>query len=182
MLVKSLVKTGYIIFSIIFLSYLLLPNLSFPEPPPDSLQSLEPADLENQFRRSYFTNFGREFIIKYYQKKFKLLIFDKSLPSVRLNYPPEEAKTLIRDQTRSTYLEEIVYPFRESLFINGFEPTSEKDTIIVSGQKWHQKVTLKYVPSNAFARLMLGIASLILIYFVFKKAISVGSEIKKEFL
>jgi len=71
----------------------------------------------------------------------------------RLNYPPEEAQTIIRDQTRSTYLEEIVHPLRESLFINGFEPKSEKDTIIIENKVWQQKIIVRLVPSSLAMRL-----------------------------
>ena len=44
----------------------------------------------------------------------------------RLNYPPEDAQTLIRDQTQATFLEEIVHPMRESLFIAGNETGSSR--------------------------------------------------------
>jgi len=77
----------------------------------------------------------------------------------RLNYPPEEAKTLIRDQTRSTFLEEIVHPLRESLYINGFDPKDPKDAIEIEGKPWRQKIIVRYVPSNTLTRVLVVVLS-----------------------
>ena len=124
--------------------YILLPNPKFPNPPSDALQSKERGDSEDlSIRRAYFTNFTRGEVMKHYQNEFK---------GFRLNYPPEEAATIIRDQTRSTFLEEIVHPFRESFYVNGFEPKDPKDAIEIEGLSWRQKITVKYVPSNLFLR------------------------------
>ena len=153
-----------LIFSTLFI-YVLLPNPKFPNPPPDSLQSKEPGDSEDlSVRRAYFTNFTREEVMKFYQKEFK---------GYRLNYPPEEAATIIRDQTRSTFLEEIVHPLRESFYVNGFEPKNAKDAIEIEGLPWRQKITVKYVPSNIFLRsfviILTGIVSLLLLEVWLKK-------------
>ena len=128
--------------------YVVLPNPSFPAPPSDSLQSGEPADVEDTLRRSYFTDFTREEVMAHYLNEFK------QYPALRLNYPPEEAQSIIRDQARSTFLEEVVHPFRESVFINGFEPKEAKDVIIISGTQYRQKITVKYIPSNPFLRIL----------------------------
>lgn len=151
-------------FSILFI-YTLLPNPKFPNPPPDALQSKEPGDSEDlSVRRAYFTNFTREEVMKHYQNMFK---------GFRLNYPPEEAATIIRDQTRSTFLEEIVHPFRESFYVNGFEPKEAKDAIEIAGLPWRQKITVKYVPSNLILRssviILAGFVSLFLLEVWMKK-------------
>jgi len=88
-------------------------------------------------------------------------------PTYRLNYPPEEAQTLIRDQTRSTFLEEIVHPFRESFYVNGYMPSKENEIIMVSGKKFLQKTIIRYVPSNIVIRFLFGAISLTLFYFLF---------------
>src|SRR3989337_2076372 len=109
----------FLILAMFILVYVSLPSPDFPSPPLGSLQSDEPADSEDPLRRAYFVNLNRQEVIAHYENEFnKGFWFLKP----RLNYPPEEAQTIIRDQTRSTYLEEIVHPFKESLFINGFEP------------------------------------------------------------
>ena len=166
---KSIVKSVYILLSLFFLIYLSFLNPQFPDPPTDSLQSNEPADTETETRRAYFTNYTREEVLVHYVNQLqKTTIWDIKIPTYRLNYPPEEAQTLIRDQTRSTFLEEIVHPFRESLFVNGFEPKVEKDTIFIDGKRWRQKIIVRYVASNSVIRLILGILTLTLIYIVSK--------------
>lgn len=153
-----------LIFSALFI-YVLAPNPKFPNPPSDSLQSKERGDSEDlSVRRAYFTNFTREEVMKHYQNEFK---------GYRLNYPPEEAATIIRDQTRSTFLEEIVHPFRESFYVNGFEPKSAKDAIEIEGLPWRQKITVKYVPSSihvrSFVIVLAGAVSLLLLEVWMKK-------------
>ena len=147
---------------ILFTIYLLIPNIDFPSPPSYAVQSNEPADIESSQRRAYFTDFTREQVLSHY------LVQMGSFPVVRLNYPPEEAGTLVRDQTRSTYLEEIVHPFRESLFVNGFEPRNASDSILVEGRTYEQKITVKHIQSNLFTRFLFS-TSIFLVLFVFMR-------------
>src|SRR5688572_10976337 len=112
---KLLLKIILIITCTAIAVYLLIPNYEFPNPPVDAVQSEEPADSESPLRRAYFTNYTREEVIQHYRSQ----ISDIPL-LLRLNYPPEEAQTIIRDQTRSNYLEELAHPMRSSLYINGF--------------------------------------------------------------
>ncbi len=157
-----------IIIALIFFAlfvYAVIPNPKFPNPPPGALQSKERGDSEDlTVRRAYFTNLTREEVMKHYQSEFK---------GYRLNYPPEEAATIIRDQTRSTFLEEIVHPFRESFYVNGFEPKTAKDAIEIEGLPWRQKITVKYVQSNIFLRsfvvILAGAVSLFLLEVWLKK-------------
>jgi len=164
MLMKTNVKFEYIILSVLLLYYVSVPNPHMPSPPDDALQSKEPADTETTLRRSYFTNYSREEVISHYRNEFKnITIFNMNMPVLKLNYPPEEAQTIIRDQTRSTYLEELVHPFRASFFINGFEPKESKDAIFIEGRDWEQKITVRYIPSNPFIRMILMGFSLFLL-------------------
>lgn len=146
---KKLLVILFFVFSVLLFVYVSLPSPNFPKPPPDSFQSNEPADSETSLRRAYFTNLTREEVINHYKKEFNKGF---NIYTPRLNYPPEESKTIIRDQTRSTFLEEIVHPLRESLYINGFEPKTEKDTIIIEDRNWRQKIIIKYVPSSLWIR------------------------------
>lgn len=145
--------------SVTFLAYLLLPNPEFPVPPPNSLQSNEPADTESPLRRAYFTDYSREETMKWYKNQMEW--------GFRLNYPPEDAATIIRDQTRSTFLEEIVHPFRESLYINGFEPKNDKDAVIIEGRLFRQKIIVKQVSSTVPVRVFVfvGIAISLMVLF-----------------
>jgi len=164
---KNLARILFVLFSFLFIFYLLLPNPDFPEPPPDALQSNEPADTETDLRRAYFTNYTREEVMNYYKDQFeKPLLLGIFIPSYRLNYPPEEAQTIIRDQTRSTFLEEVVHPFRESIYINGFEPKTEKDAIFIEGEHWLQKITVRFVSSNNLVRVLVAVVTLLLVVVV----------------
>lgn len=159
----------FIVFVLVLFIYTLLPTSGYPEPLPGSLQSNEPADVETPLRRGFYTDLSREVVITHYKESFsKVDIFGKSLqiPVVRLNYPPEEAQTLIRDQTRSTFLEEIVQPFRESIFINGNEPKEDKDAIVVGGKRWRQKVIVRYVPSAPVWRFVTSFLAVLGTYIV----------------
>lgn len=158
---KLLFKTIYFFVFLVFLVYVLLPSQEFPPAPPGAVQSFEPADSETPLRRAYFTNATREEVILHYKKEF-----GNSL--LRLNYPPEEVQTIIREQTRGSYLEELVYPFRESLFVTGFIPKYEKDAIVIDNVKYYQKITVRHVPSSTIARvfyvLLVAVVGYLLIF------------------
>ncbi len=138
----------------------------FPNPPAESIQSTEPADVETPLRRGYYTNLSREEVISHYKNEFNngFVIY-----TPRLNYPPEDAPAIIRDQTKSTFLEEIVHPLRESIYINGFEPKSEEYALIINGVRWDQKIIVRYVPSSIFVRVLIVILSSLSLYFLLKE-------------
>lgn len=176
---KKLVKIILIALSFLFAAYLSLPNPRFPSPPTDSIQSSEPADTETSLRRAYFTNYSREEVMQHYHNQLTRSSFlDLPLPTYRLNYPPEEAQSIIRDQTRSTFLEEIVHPFRESVYINGFEPKVKKDAIFIEGREWEQKIIVRYVPSVIWIRLIVGTLMVLLIFLLSKEWIFSVNELK----
>ena len=167
---KYIVKTVFLLLSTLFIFYLLLPEPDFPKKLPDSFQSNEPADQETPLRRGYYTNFERTDVLDYYLRQYKNISFlNIKLPTYRLNYPPEEAQIIIRDQTRSTFLEEIVHPFRESIYVNGFKPKEDKDRILINDKRWLQKVTVRYVASGVFARFTVGLLSIALFIWIFKE-------------
>lgn len=167
---KKILKILFLIFCLVFLFYLFLPNPVFPKPLPDAFQSNEPADTETPLRRAYFTNYTREEVMEYYKNQFlKSSFLGIRLPTYRLNYPPEDAQTLIRDQTRSTFLEEIVHPFRESIYVNGFEPTQAKDAIFIAGRPWREKIIIKFVSSSPWVRIVVAIPTLLLMVILSKE-------------
>ena len=161
MTTMTLMRILGITFLILILVYLLLPSTSFPQPLPDAVQSQEPGDQRDlEHFRAYFTDLPRREVISHYQRQFKLSGGLVVIPSYRLNYPPEEAFTYIADQTLSNYLEEIVYPLRESLFINGYEPKDADDKISVNGRPYFSKVTIRYYQSNPALRVVVMALSL----------------------
>lgn len=166
MKISFLIKIFYLFCTAFLVAYSLYPNAKFPLPPEDSLQSAEQADTEISTRRAYFTDFGREEVIALYKSQFSYL------PTLRLNYPPEDAQTLIRDQTRSAYLEELVHPFRESIFINGFVPKEAKDEIWYRGVHFEEKITIRYYSSNPVVRTAVLLVTMALLWFLLKEVIS----------
>lgn len=145
---KLVFKLLPVIIFLVLAAYLLVPAPDFPPPPPDSLRSVEPGDMESNYRRAYYTNYSRSEILDYYYRVFKI-------PGIQylLNYPPEQAYTLIRDQTRSSWLQEIVHPLRESVYINGYYPTKPTEQIFIGGVHYFNKITVRYIPSHPVTRL-----------------------------
>jgi len=154
----------FILFSLIFLTYLSLPNLSFPDPPPGAVQSFEPADSETPDRRGYLTDLSRDEVLDHYSDGYKLSMMGIEIPSYQLIYPPEDAFSLVRDQTRSTHLREIVYPFRESLFVNEFVAKLDKDAISYKGIHYGAKITVSIKRSSLVSRIGVGVLILSAIY------------------
>jgi hypothetical protein len=141
--------------------YLTLPSPTYPDLS-QAQRSDEAGDTwQHPDQKGYYTNLTRAEVLGQLQSKFTLKIFGFTLPSYRLNYRPEEASTIVRDQLDSYYLEEIIYPFRESLFVNGWEPTHSpkyvnnpkmQTDLSFHGTPYMSKVTLKPVNSNIVLR------------------------------
>lgn len=161
----------------IFSAYLVLPSPNFPEPPVDAILSVEPADSEDlSIKRAYFTNLSRDEVQEHYRKQFSLGQ-NLNFLTLKLTYPPEEAYTLIRDQTRSTHLVEFVIPFRESFFVNEFMPKDAKDDIWINEMHFNQKITVKIYDSRPFVRVLIGIAAFIMIFILFLEWVSGFKEL-----
>lgn len=173
----------FFVLNVVFLIYLLLPSPPLPPPLPDSLKSTEPGDtVQISGVVAYFSQYDRAYVTAYYQDSFdKLPILGIKLPSYRLNHPPEFAREKIRDQIQTGFLEEVVHPFRESLFINGFQPEIDyknnpqslnKYRLIVDGKLYVSKTTLRPFYSSLQARItnyFLILTSFVIIYQLIKK-------------
>lgn len=171
MMVTKFLKIVFFFSCLVVIAYLALPGYAFPDPPPGSLQSEEPADLETPLRRGYFTNMTRAEVLSWYGNQVNhSSFFGIKLPTLLLNYPPEDAQTLIRDQTGSTFLQQFVHPFRESWYVNGSETpaTHLKPKYFVEGKSWQLKIIIRYVPSNIFVREAIFIVAATLIVVLYK--------------
>lgn len=168
--------------------YLIIPGPKMPPPGlPKSLKSTEPGDtVQIENLSAYFTNKSRQEVIAYYQDYFsKSSFLNIPLPTIRLNRPPEYAKQVIKDTIQTYYFEELVHPFRESLFINGFdwekdvftpEASREKNKIKVGGKIWQAKITLHWFPSHVLVRTSIFWFSWILLWQIGKEAVK---EVKR---
>lgn len=108
-----------------------------------------------------FSNRYRAYVTDFYKLEFQRLNQMPILPMV-INHPPESAFVFIKDQTHSTYLEEYVYPFRGSLFVNGLEPFDERtkaprysaaSLFGQDGADFETKVVIRYYPVAWWKRL-----------------------------
>ena len=172
-------KIAYFLFSLFFMVYLFIPSPKYPDPPANSVRSMEEADTEIPEKNAYFTDFNREEVVDHYSGQYKLNFLGWGIPNYRLNYPPEDSETLIRDQTRSTFLEEIVYPFRESFYVNGFKPSQSKDEIWYKGIHYYQKITVKVASGSLIVRLAVGFLTLVVIGVLYKEWKNQVVEYKK---
>ena len=166
-MISKILKILFVIFSITLLIYLIWPVPQFPKTLWDFQSSTEGADRESPLRRGYYTNHTREQLTSHYKREFGW--------GITLNYPPEEAQTLIRDQTQSTFLEEIVHPMRESLFVAGNEVRSNPP-FEINDKSYTVKVIVKYVDSNIVLRLFMGILTLGLVWVVANEYINLWKK------
>lgn len=172
---KLLLYYIFAVFSAVFIVYLLLPTPNLPPQLANSLISPEPADRAFPLRPAYFTYSNRAETLEHYQNYLSRSPFKGIyLPAYRLNYPPEDSSFLVRAHMYSSYLEEIVHPFRESVFVNGFRPTQQKDDIWIYGIHYDEKITIKYIPSPLLPRVILGILTLGTLFVVIRELFQSG--------
>ena len=182
----------------IFLTIFLLSNLYLLLPPPkelpdlpESLKSTEPGDtVQIKGVSAYYTDLPRKEVVEFYVQNFSRSSF-LNIPfiSYRLNHPPERIREVLRPTQFSTYVEEIVHPFRGSLFVNGYEwgndpftPVKQrgKNIIVVNGKTYQFKITLYRQYSSWWQRLLIwwGICLLIiLIYLAIKVIFAPGLKV-----
>jgi len=164
-------KKNKIIAIAIFLLYLLgVVYLILPEPViphlPDSFKSTEPGDTwQIPGVWAYYTNLSRRESVDFFQGEFSRSSFlNFPLPILRLNHPPEYAQELIRETQRFNFCEELVHPFRESLFVTGWIPSEDEIYLakskkpiadfLIEGNHYTAKITLYHVPSSIWARIL----------------------------
>ena len=169
-MIKKVIITILIIFNILAVVYLVLPTPTLPDLE-NSVKSNLPGDTVQITNVSgYFTNLSRQEVISFYKNKYQGLF------RINLNHPPEKAKEIIIDTIPSYYLEELVLPFKESLYINGFEWEKDvftkpekriKNKIFYQDQEYSSKITIRRFPVPIFNRLFTFFTTEIGIIFAF---------------
>lgn len=182
-----MIKKLFLIFSIILLVYMLWPGptkISDFKPLPDSAKSTLSGDtVQIPNVSAYFSNHFRDFVVPFYFKNYQQnsrLPF----PPLRLNHPPEYSWEVIKKHTETTYLEELVYPLRDSLFVNGYEILRPDGTPIFysapkleeEGKEWPTKTTLRLYTSSIWIRIIVWAGILISL----KKIFVLGRRIVAE--
>ena len=145
-------KTIYIFYAVVSAGlalYMLMPSQNaiseFPSLPNSIKSSLEGDTTQIPNVVAYFSNNYRSLSVNYFARNYMMGTFFPFEP-LRFNYPPEFAFAAIKDQTQSTYLEELTYPLRDSLFINGLEPFDEitKEGMIIRGAIYLKEMAPSY--------------------------------------
>lgn len=181
---KGINKILVIIFLVGFL-YLIAPGASsiddFPPLQGSTKSKLEGDTIQNPNIAAYFSYFRRDYITNFYKDFFsKTLVPFVALPVISINRPPEEAFKYVRDQQESTFLEEYVFPMRESIYVNGYDPKIANDMYhkgarsfigdhyFYKDRYFNTKTTIRYYPSNVFIRILIYMASWILMIYLYK--------------
>lgn len=124
---------------------------------------------------AYFSNNYRNFVVSFYYNNFREKTW-LPFPPFKLNHPPEYSWNVIKKNTDSTYLEEIFYPLRDSLYVNGLEPFNEDGSPKFWGSSqfnegnklWYTKTTLRYYPSSLLSRIVVWIGISLSVLFLYK--------------
>lgn len=162
MKIKFLILATIFILGVIYLS---LPTPSLPDLRNSGRSDEEGDTWQHPDQKGFYSNLTRSEVLSDIQTKSIIHVFGLALPLYRLNYPPEDAYPLVRDQLKSNYLEEIVYPLRNSTFVNGWEPKKAPENVNLApdeiteislhGVAYDAKITLRPVDSAVWARLLI---------------------------
>ena len=150
-MIKKILIALFCFFNIFAIIYLISPIPTLPDLV-NSAKSNEPGDtIQLKNVSAYYTNMTRtevmNFYKTYYSGPFRII----------LNHPPERSKEIIKDTIQSYYFEEFVLPFKESLYINGFEWENDvftkaenrvKNKLIFKDKEYKAKITIKTFPTS----------------------------------
>ncbi len=180
-------KKILVIFACLLLIYMLWPGSgkisSFKALPNSAKSTLSGDTVQIPNVSAYFSNNFRKFVIPFYTENYQQNSF-LPFPPLRLNHPPEYSWDVIKKHTETTYLEELVYPLRDSLYINGYETFRPDGTPVFysvpkleeGGREWFTKVTLRLYSSNFLIRIMVWAGIIFSIIWISK----LGRKIIKE--
>lgn len=172
-------KKIFLIFSFLLLIYMLWPGPSrisdFKALPDSDKSTLEGDTIQVPEVSAYFSNNFRGFTVPFYLGNYQNLV-KLPFPPLRLNYPPEYSWTAIKKHTDSTYLEELVYPLRDSLYVNGFEPFEENGEpkywgavkFEIGANIWFTKTTLRFFPSPVWVRIVTWFGILLSVFLLYR--------------
>lgn len=167
---KILTRIIYLLL-VLFILYLLLPSPKDPPSLPNSVKSTEPLDTwQKKDIFAYYTNMSRKEVIEFYQQYYSnSKLFNIPLITYRLNHPPEYAREVIIDTIPSSFFEEIIHPFREAWFLNGYEPENDPFNSTgtkfgkhkIDGKEYSLKITVYKKGSSQISRTLIFLAVLI---------------------
>ncbi len=173
-MIKKILISILIIFNLFAVLYLISPTPILPDLP-NSIKSDLPGDtVQIPNVSAYYTNMTRTEVMNFYKAYY-------SGPfRINLNHPPEKAKEIIVNTIQSYYFEEFVLPFKESLYINGFEWENDvftkpenrsKNKLIYQDKEYKAKITIRRFPTSTPKRIVaffITESGVIITLFVFK--------------
>lgn len=174
-MLKKILISVLIIFNFLAVFYLISPSPILPDLPNSAKSDLPGDTVQISNVTAYFTNMTRTEVMNFYKAYYSGLF------RINLNHPPEKAQDIIVDTIQSYYLEEFVLPFKESLFINGYEwendvftkiESRSKNKLIYHDKEYKAKITLRRFPTPSPNRLIAFFATeigIIATLLVFKK-------------
>ncbi len=172
-------KNLYIVFSVLLLIYMLVPGPSsienFKSLPNSDKSTLAGDTVQIPNVSAYFSDNFRDFVVPFYFQNYKEKTW-LPFPPLKLNHPPEFSWNVIKRHTDSTYFEEIVYPLRDSLYVNGYEPFYEDGSPKFWGSAklnegknlWFTKTTLRFFPSSPIVKFIVWLGISVSILFLYK--------------
>jgi hypothetical protein len=173
-MIKKILISIIIIFNICAIFYLISSTPNLPDLPNSAKSNLPGDTTQINNVSAYYTNMTRTEVMNFYKAYY-------SGPfRINLNHPPEKAKEIIVNTIQSYYFEEFVLPFKESLYINGFEWENDvftkpenrsKNKLIYQDKEYKAKITIRRFPTTIPKRLIAFFATeigLITTLFVFK--------------
>lgn len=168
-MIKKILTICLVIFNLAFIAYLIIPV-----PPiidlPNSIKSTLPGDtIQLKNVAGFYTNMSRTEVMNFYQSIYSSPFL------IRLNHPPEKSKEIFRDTMQSYYLEEFVIPFKESIFVNGYE--WEKDVftkpekrfqnkLIYNEITYPSKINTKIISTSISVRIIIFLTTEVSIYII----------------
>lgn len=172
-------KKMFIIFSILLFIYIMWPQpqsiSQFALLPQSEKSTLSGDTWQIPNVAGYFSNNYRDFVVPFYSKVYQDLSHLFFAP-IKINYPPEFAFIAIKKYTDSTYLEELVYPLKGSIYVNGFEPFYQNGKpkfwgstqFSQTGKPWYTKVTVRFYPSPIWARFIVWLGIIVSVAGIYK--------------
>lgn len=173
-MIKKVLISLVLLFNFFAVLYLIAPTPTLPDLPNSAKSDLPGDTVQIPNVSAYFTNLTRTEVINFYKANYNGAF------RLQLNHPPEKAKEVILDTIQSYYFEEFYLPFKESLYINGFEWENDvftkpekriKNRLIFNDIEYKAKITLRSFPVPVWQRLLgffIAEGSLIALIFIYR--------------
>jgi len=156
-MLKKIIIVIFVVFNVFTLLYLISPTPKLPDLV-NSVKSDLPGDtIQISNVSAFYTNMTRTEVINFYKSYYYGLF------RIKLNHPPEKAKDIIVNTLQSYYLEEFILPFKETLYVNGFEWENDvftkedkriKNKLIFKDKEYKAKITIRTFPVSIPRRLI----------------------------